>query len=462
VSHSSATLRDIGQLTPGLTDAALRFGTPAYVIDMVSVAAAARQVESAFAQGWLLHYSLKANDLPAIAGYLASRGWAAAVVSTGEWQCAREAGLRNENVVFEGIGKTDAQLEYAVAETAAGRPIRWLVVESGDELEALARLAASYRLGRDGRPQLDVLLRQNPAVRPETRAEFAVGRATSKFGMPEAEIRRLAGGADLAGGPEGGLRLRGVHVHVGSDLTDVEAWAEAGAGAIRLVNELVRQAPSADTVDFGGGFPLPGPGLPGPAQFRDALVRRLGREALALPRRPAIEPGRYLVGAAGWLVSSVLHARPGPRPQVVLDAGMTELIRPALYGSDHRLHALRASRQAAPTHRETAVEGPICETTDSFGTHPLPPLSRGDLVAFERAGAYAASFTSRYNGRPHPAEILLWPDGALERSHRPGIQELTPRPRSIPAGPGPALAPPPGSATRPLIRTANKEGVTLK
>jgi diaminopimelate decarboxylase len=419
VSDTSGESRAIAQVKDALARAADRFGTPVYVVDMISVAAAARQVEAAFGSPWLLHYSLKANDLPAIAGYLASRGWGGAVVSTGEWQHARHGGLANQDVVFEGIGKTDAQLDFAAAETAAGRPPRWLVVESAEELSCLADLAAGYELGRGGRPAIDVLLRMNPGVDPETRREFAVGSRASKFGLPDAEISALARGA-AANCP--GLTLRGIHVHIGSALTDVGAWALAGLRATRLLTDIARYCPRADTVDYGGGFPLPGPGSPGPAHFRDALLDALAAAGLSLPPRPAIEPGRYLVGGAGWLVSRVLHVRKQPapgEPRVILDAGMTELMRPALYGSLHRVHALQSGGGSL---RPTAVDGPVCEMTDSFGTHQLPPLTRGDLVAIEQAGAYAASFTSRYNGRPHPAEALLRHGGELEVCERPALQ----------------------------------------
>jgi diaminopimelate decarboxylase len=424
-----AAPRSFAELGHPLKTAAERFGTPVYVLDMISVAAAARQVESAFGPPWLLHYSLKANDLPALAGYLASRGgtsrgWGGAVVSTGEWQHARYGGLSNDAVVFEGIGKTDAQLGYAVAEAAAGRSPRWLVVESPAEFGRLAELAAGHGLGRSGRPALDVLLRLNPGVAPETRKEFAVGAVTSKFGMPEDEILALAGGAAEAGP---GLTVRGIHVHVGSALAGTAAWAQAGVRATRLLDRIAGRCPQADTVDFGGGFPLPGPGGPGPERFRDALLDALDRAGLSRPARPAIEPGRYLVGGAGWLVCSVLHTR-GPAgdqpPRVVLDAGMTELIRPALYGSVHPVFALRSRSLSDDQLRPTVVDGPVCESTDGLGTHLLPPLERGDLVVIGQAGAYAASFTSRYNGRPHPLEVAVWPGGELELCERPPIRAV--------------------------------------
>lgn len=414
---------------PALAAAAVRFGTPVYVTDATMVDFAAGQLEAAFGPPWLRLYSLKANDLPALVSVLHDRGWAASVVSTGEWQNARAGGAANGDVAFEGIGKTDAQLEYAVAEAAAGRPLRWLAIESAQEAVRLGELAAGSGLGTNGRPPLDILLRLNPEVAPETRPELAVGAPTSKFGMGSAEILSLAGNA-LRTGP--GLRLRGVHVHVGSDLSDVTAFATAGTRAVRLLADLRATADDSrgswlDTVDFGGGFPLLAPAAPTPVQFRDALAAALGQAGLDLPPRPAIEPGRYLVGAAGWLVASVLHTRAGPARsrQVVLDAGMTEFIRPALYGSRHPVHALRAGGGSGTDRLPTALEGPVCESTDSFGSYLLPPLRRGDLVAIGQTGAYSASFTSRYNGRPPPAEALLRPDGSLELCDRPPIAGIS-------------------------------------
>ena len=424
---ASSLSEDIAVLPAALAESAGRFGTPVYVVQLACVERAAAQVESAFPGRWTRLYSVKANDLPAIVGFVHRRGWGASVVSTGEWQHAREGGAANSSVAFEGIGKTNAQLEYAVREAAAGRPPLWLTVESAQEAAWLSEAVARGGLGRGGLPPLDILLRLNPQVRPETRPEFAVGARASKFGMTHEDLLALVRGGVIH---DPGLRLRGVHVHVGSDLDDVGAWSMAGLRAARLLARLrsaLEAGPAAprqgaehmDTIDFGGGFPVPGPDAPAPGQFHDALVRALDEAGLALPARPAIEPGRYLVGAAGWLVASVLHARSGAgrTQQAVLDAGMTEFIRPALYGSHHPAHALAPAGDAGL--RETALEGPVCESTDSLGTHRLPVLHRGDLIAIERAGAYGASFTSRYNGRPPPAEVLLWPDGSLELCARP-------------------------------------------
>jgi diaminopimelate decarboxylase len=179
-----------------------------------------------------------------------------------------------------------------------------------------------------------------------------------------------------------------------------------------------------DTLDVGGGFPVFDASTPAPDPERFARELPTLLDAIPGDRRPsrlAVEPGRFLVARAGWLVARVLHVRDRSGRQVVLDAGMTELIRPALYGARHAIAALTSLGRsiddvlaAEPTH----VEGPICESTDSLGIHDLPPLRRGDLVAIADAGAYAASQSSSYNGRSRPPQVLLEPDGALRLGRR--------------------------------------------
>jgi diaminopimelate decarboxylase len=417
LAAEDSAFRVFGVPDTALLSAAREFGTPVYVIDLATVAAAAALMEAAFPRPWVWQYSLKANDLPAIAAFLAGRGWGANVVSLGEWRHAQAAEIPNDWVSLEGIGKTDAELEYAVRQAATGNPLRWLAIESPEEADRLGEIAHEYGLGEGERPPLDVLLRLNPDVAPETRPQFAVGAGTSKFGMDVREIHALV----RDGLHRPGLRLRGIHVHTGSDLRDVNAWAEAGAAAVGLAAQLVAVVETVDTVDVGGGFPVPVDGVPRPAQFVAALAADLERRHLALPPRHAIEPGRFLVGHAGWLVSQVLHSRERRQlpQQTVIDAGMTELVRPALYGSRHDIRPLDPPSSPDDKTVTTSVEGPICELTDSFGTYQLPRLRRGDLVAIEDAGAYASSFTSRYNGRPQAHEVLRWPDGSLRLCQRP-------------------------------------------
>jgi diaminopimelate decarboxylase len=415
VEPSPAPAPDLApELREHLVRAARTFGTPVYVVDVGAVDRAAAAVEDAFPDPWIRQYSLKANDLPAVAGLLAARGWGANVVSGGEWANARAADVPPGRTTLEGVGKTDADLLAAVDQAFAGAPLRWVAVESADELGRLAELHEMRRQEAGHGADLPVLLRLNPDVQPETSPGLAVGLAASKFGLSAADLEELAASPLW----RGGMRLAGIHVHMGSHLRDVSAWAVAGARAVRLLERVragyVGQG-TPGAVDFGGGFPAYG-SRPAPAEFAAALVAELDRAGLELPPTVAIEPGRVVVGAAGWLVAGVLHTRlRGDERQVVLDAGMTELIRPALYGSRHAITAL-ADRDAA--RDDVTVHGAVCESTDTFGVHSLPALRRGDLVVLHEAGAYSASFSSRYNGRPAAPEVLLGPDGSLTLGDR--------------------------------------------
>lgn len=366
----------------------------------------------AFPDPIVRQFSVKANDVPAVITAVAAHGFGANAVSRGEWALARRAGIPNERITLEGVGKTPADLTAAARAAAAGEPLRWVAIESPEEAEDLATAVR-----RTGGPTLDVLYRLNPDVVPETLAGLAVGGGATKFGMTETEI---ATAIAAGGGPAGPLRPRGIHLHVGSQLGAVDAWRDAARKAIAMAALWRGSIATFDTVDLGGGFPVRPLGEPSPTPER--FARELPALLAAVPadRRPvrlAIEPGRALVARAGWLVARVLHVRDRVGRQVVLDAGMTELIRPALYGARHPITALtslgRSVGELADQLEPARVDGPICESTDTLGTHDLPPLQRGDLVAIADAGAYAASLASAYNGRPRAPQILLATDGTV-------------------------------------------------
>ena len=410
--------------------AARRFGTPAYVTDVATLETACADVRAAFPDPWLRHFSVKANDVPGVIGLVAERGFGANVVSRGEWAAARAAGLPNARITFEGIGKTAADLRAAVRASATGEPLRWLALESPDEATALASIALASAVDPLGaRQPLDVLLRLNPSVAAETHRGLAVGTAASKFGMTAAEIQMAIDALASVAGAAGPIRLRGIHLHVGSQLGAVDAWRDGVRRALAVFALLAGANDDFDTLDVGGGFPVAPLGEPSPSPARFAAELPALLDATPADRRPkrlAIEPGRALVARAGFLLARVLHVRDRGARQVILDAGMTELIRPALYGAIHPIAALTTLGrpiEAAAMVDETspaAVEGPICESTDSLGEHVLPPLRRGDLVAIADAGAYAASLSSTYNGRPRPPQVVLHAGGRLELVRRRG------------------------------------------
>ncbi|HEY7132144.1 MAG TPA: hypothetical protein VH440_07815 [Candidatus Limnocylindrales bacterium] len=425
----------LAAIAEALREAARRQGTPVQVTDAATIGAAVAELAAAFPDPWVRQYSVKANDVAAVVGLMtggaagagASGGLGANVVSRGEWAIARQAGVRNHRITVEGVGKTDADLAAAVRACVEGLPPLWLAIESADEAEALIAIASRARIGIHAKPPLDVLFRLNPDVDPETQAGLAVGSGGSKFGMTETElsatVERVA-----AAGPW--LRPRGIHLHVGSQLGAVDAWRDAVRRGLAVLGLLRGSLPAFDTLDVGGGFPvLPlGEPEPGPERFARELPALL--EAIPADRRPtrfAIEPGRFLVARAGWLVARVLHVRDRGGRQVVLDTGMAELIRPALYGGRHPIVSLTSLGEPVDPATATgdalepaAVHGPICESTDELGEHLLPPLRRGDLVAIRDAGAYAASLSSTYNGRPRPPQVLLEPDGRLVLARRRG------------------------------------------
>jgi diaminopimelate decarboxylase len=409
------------EIAAALRLAARRFGTPVAVTDVHGLVTAGAVIRKSFPDPWLRAFSLKANDVAAIVARVGDLGFDANVVSGGEWAVATRAGFPSERVTVEGVGKTDADLRAVVRAARDGRPPRWLAIESLDEAAALVRIARAGIAGGS----LDVLFRLNPEVMPETHDGLAVGAGASKFGMTGDEV--TAAVELVAGGR--GLVPRGIHLHVGSQLRAVDAWRDGARRGLALLALVRGSRPAFDTLDLGGGFPvLPsGESGPDPARFArelPALIRHIPEDRR--PGRLAIEPGRALVARAGILVGRVLHVRDRAGRQVVLDTGMTELVRPALYGAHHDIVALTSLGRPVPaggpavaTH-PARVEGPICESTDHLGEHLLPDLRRGDLVAIRDAGAYAASLGSAYNGRPRPPQVLLEPDGRLTVARRRG------------------------------------------
>jgi diaminopimelate decarboxylase len=409
-------------LADALVRAARRWGTPLYLYDLPRMDADAARIRAAFPDPWLRLYALKANGLPRLVARLTRAGFGATVVSAGELALARRAGFAPGAIALEGIGKTDHELRLAAAAAAEGAPLLWVSLESADEAGVAAAMA------RQAGVTLDVLVRLNPSVQPETFEGLAVGAADSKFGVLADELPAVI---EAGGGTSGPLRWRGLHLHVGSQLGAVDAWRSALRVGLRVMSLQRATLPEMDTLDVGSGFPVTygvDGSVPAPEVFAAAAAAEL--EALPTDTRPArlaIEPGRVIVAAAGWLVGRVLHVRDragtaGPGRLMVLDAGMTELIRPALYGAEHPMVALtsRGAMVGPDTQLDQVrVDGPICESTDRLGRASLPRLARGDLVAIGVVGGYGSSMGSTYNGRPRPPAVA-WDGSALRVLRRRG------------------------------------------
>lgn len=381
------TVFDSDPETP-LARLAEAFGTPLYVYSRRQLEDNYRRVAGAFAAlGAQVCYSVKANSSGAILRLL--RGWSSGfdVVSGGELYRTLRAGGVPQTIVFAGVGKTDAELAYAL-ESGVG----WINVESREEIEALDRIAASLQV----RPR--AALRLNPAVEADTHKHIATGGARSKFGIDLEEAERLMEERARFAHVE----LNGVHVHIGSQLASPEATVRAVAKALILVDRY-----GLRMLDIGGGFPVnyrdgDGAATPHPAIFAQALAPQLkGRDLEIL-----IEPGRSIVADAGVLLTRALSVKQrGGRQLVVVDAGMNDLIRPALYGAHHPILPLEAR---SGERLATDVAGPVCESADAFAhDRMLPPLQRGDLLAITHAGAYGMAMASNYNSRLRPAEVMV-------------------------------------------------------
>jgi diaminopimelate decarboxylase len=371
-------------------------GTPTYLYDLDAIAGEARAIRAGYGDArHLVAYAVKASSAGRIVRTIAGEGCGADVVSVGELEVALGCGIAPADVVFSGVAKQDFEIDAAIGAGPEG--IGAIQVESVEELGRVAVRARA--LGRRAR----VSIRVNPYVEADTHAHVATGHDAAKFGVAREDL----GDAFAAVRSHAELRLVGVSSHVGSQLVSTEPYVRAA----RILLDVVREAEAAvgplEYVDFGGGFGIDyGSGCPArPADFaREAvrLVREAGLERL----RIVAEPGRSLVAAHGILVAAVVQTKASRsgRRWLMIDAGMNDLVRPALYQARHRIEPLVVD----PSARGVAyrVVGPICESSDDFGSYELPDPAPA-MVVIRDAGAYGFAMASQYNGRPLPAEVFV-------------------------------------------------------
>ncbi|WP_424810601.1 diaminopimelate decarboxylase [Roseococcus sp. YIM B11640] len=373
-------------------------GTPTWVYSAGTLRRRARLLKDALAEAGLdasIHYATKANPALAVVNLLAQEGFGADVVSEGELRAARAAGVPAGSIVFSGVGKTEREMRLAIAED-----ILQINLESAEEAEMLSALAAS--LGRKAR----VALRVNPDVDAKTHAKITTGLSENKFGVPIALAPELY--ARLCALP--GLDPVGLTVHIGSQIAQgVGSYRAAYQRLGQLVRELRAAGLPVQRVDCGGGLGIPyRDEVPGsPAALAGAIKAGLGD----LGVKVMLEPGRWIAGPAGVLLSRVIiEKKAATRRFVILDAAMNDLLRPAMYEAWHGILPVAASGFHAPLSPADVV-GPVCESSDTFTRgRDLPALPPESLVAILDAGAYGASMSSTYNARPLAAEVMV--DGA--------------------------------------------------
>jgi diaminopimelate decarboxylase len=367
-------------------------GTPVYIYSAATLRRHARVLQEALAglDDPLIAYAVKANPNPAVLSVLAREGLGADIVSIGEYRAARAAGMRPECILFSGVGKTGEEM----AEALSGG-LQQFNLESVEEAHTLSIVAKAMDV------EAPVALRINPDVEAGTHAKITTGTADNKFGIPAAQaINAFEAVRDLPN-----LRVTGVTVHIGSQLTSLAPLEAAFERLGELIRDLKAEGFNLEIADLGGGLGVPyGPGQPEPPTPAEygAMIHRVTKD---WGLRLAFEPGRLISGNAGVLLARVVRVKPGEtHPWLIVDAAMNDLMRPALYDAYHHVEAVNPAGGKMTAH----VVGPVCESGDTFATaRELDQVQEGELIIFRTAGAYGAAMSSGYNSRPLTPEVLV-------------------------------------------------------
>ncbi len=393
-----------------LTRIAQAVGTPVFVYSAGAITERVTQLGAALAGvPHRIHYSVKANDNVAILAHLRRLGAGVDIVSAGELHRSLLAGFTGRDIVFSGVGKTEEEIRLAIE-----ADVHFFNVESDGELELISQVAG--RIGREAR----VALRVNPEVEVETPHHYTrTGGRGHKFGIPYDEVAELA----LHATRLPGVRLVGLDMHVGSQLTSLAPFAH-GVDRMLALLARVRDGGAADLrwLDLGGGLGVPyAPG--DPELDLDAYAALARRAADESGLKLVIEPGRFIAANAGVLLTRVLYRkRSGGTDYVITDAGMTELMRPSHYQAHHTVEAV----EPRPGGGRVDIVGPVCESGDFLALgREIGEVEPGDLVAVHSAGAYGYVMASNYNARRRPAEVLVDGDRFAVVTRRETFEDLT-------------------------------------
>ncbi len=378
--------------------------TPAYIYDLSGMQAQVRAIESAFGDyPHLIAYAVKANSAASVVRAITEAGAGVDAVSGGELLLARRVGVKPRKIVLSGVAKKSEEIDLAISED-----ILAIQAESVGELQRISQRARD--LGRVAR----VSLRINPAVEIDSHSHIATGHDKAKFGVAVRDLPEAL--TLLSKDPQ--LTLVGVSTHVGSMLKTPESYLKSALVVCQTAKEARAQGMRLEYVDFGGGFGIDygsSPARP-PEEFAQAalgLLREQGLGDLML----VVEPGRCLVGPFGVLVAGVVQEKTsGERRWLMIDAGMNDLLRPALYQARHRIEPV----ERQPGELVHRVVGPVCESTDDFGDHALGEVPR--QVVIRDTGAYCFVMASEYNGRPLPAELFVKDGKLVHVSASPGLE----------------------------------------
>src|SRR5258706_14594677 len=388
-----------------LSEIAEKAGTPTYVYSQAAIGDAYKELVAGF--GALPHtlcFAVKSNGNLAILKYLAGLGSGFDIVSGGELQHLQRIGVPGKRIVFSGVGKTREEmreaLRYGSARRSDARGILLFNIESEAELAALREEAARER--RRGGAAPAVSIRVNPDVQAGGHPHISTGRYEHKFGLDWEQARGLY----LAHRDSRDIQWRGISVHIGSQIVALDPFQRALRRLAGYVSELRRAGIQLDYLDFGGGLGVRYTNEKIPA--RKEYARMVAQAIRPLRLHLLLEPGRTIIGPAGVLLTRVLYVKENRgKSFVVVDSGMNDLMRPALYGAIHPITRVER-RSGSQNSRRVDVVGPVCETGDCFlRDWPLGEVKAGDVLAIWAAGAYGMSQTSNYNARCRPAEVLV-------------------------------------------------------
>lgn len=373
--------RENGVLTIGgvrVDELAREYDTPLYVYDLGEIIYRFNTLKSLFTNLLFIAFSVKSNNNSGVLRALAKIGSGADVVSGGELEKAIQTGINHSKIVFSGVGKTEKELDFA-----AKSKIFSINVESEDELSYLGEKHRGARVG----------IRVNPGIEPHTKTEITTGSRWSKFGVPVELVK------DLCNNFKDKLQIIGFSFHLGSQIPDPIYYEYA----VNRILPLLDCLPSPEVINIGGGFPVNYDSETDSFEF----IKKLSDITSQLPLPVIIEPGRFVVARAGILVSKVLYTKKmANRIYAIIDAGMNDFVRPALYKFKHRITKVKLEGFPSETY---SIAGPICENTDIFDTKcEIEVLKPGDLVAIMDAGAYGYVMASNYNLRPRPPEVVVY------------------------------------------------------
>ena len=397
-----------------LSRIAEQVGTPVYVYSTATLTRHFGLFQQAL--DWTDHlvcFAVKANSNLAVLKLMGDLGAGMDVVSGGEYARAKAAGVPGDRIVFSGVGKTRQEMRQAIE-----GGIRQFNIESEPEMRILSEIASG--LGAE----VPIALRVNPDVDAKTHEKIATGKSENKFGIPIARSREVY--AEAARLP--GLKVVGIDVHIGSQLTDLEPYRQAYAKVAELTGLLRADGHQITRLDLGGGLGIPyrrdNNAPPLPIEYGQVIRDTVGH----LNCEIEIEPGRNIVGNAGVLLSQVIYVKHGEgRDFLIVDAAMNDLLRPAMYGAHHDIVPV-IEPAGSDAYRPFDVVGPVCESGDTFQKGAsLPVMADGDLVAFRSAGAYGAVMASEYNSRPLVPEVLVNGDQFAVIRARPTYEDMLSR-----------------------------------